>query len=88
MAGQRLDIMEILQIIQLKKKGMSNRQIASALGISRNTVNSYFKTFKEHQLSIEDLEGLTETDLADLFPKADYKDSTRYGMYIFDRTVS
>ncbi|WMJ75136.1 IS21 family transposase [Cytophagaceae bacterium ABcell3] len=61
---------------------MSNRQIASALGISRNTVNSYFKTFKEHQLSIEDLEGLTETDLADLFPKADYKDSTRYEQLI------
>lgn len=79
MAGQRLDIMELLQLIQLKKKGMSNRQVASALGISRNTVNSYVKAFEQHQLDFPELEKLTAAELAELFPQADYKDTERYG---------
>jgi transposase len=78
MAGQRLDIMELLQLIQLKNKGMSNRQVALALGISRNTVNSYVSIFEQHQLSYAQLTTFTEAALLELFPQADYKDKERY----------
>ena len=79
MAGQRIDIMELRQLIQLKQEGISNRKIAEMLGISRNTVNSYVRTFDEHGLSYQALEELSDSELAGLFPKADYKDSQRYG---------
>jgi transposase len=78
MAGQRIDIMDLQQLIQLKKKGMSNRQIGRALGLSRNTVNSYFKTFSTQQLSLQELEGQSSGELSALFPAADYKDKGRY----------
>jgi IS30 family transposase len=75
MAGQRIDIMDLQQLIQLKKKSMSNRQISRALGLSRNTVNSYFKTFATQQLSLEELQGQSSGELSALFPAADYKAS-------------
>lgn len=78
MAGQRIDIMELRQLIQLKRKGLSNRKVARALGTSRNTVNSYVRAFSEHELDYEQLEELSETELAGLFPQADYKDHQRY----------
>jgi len=78
MAGQRIDTMDLKQLIQLKCKGLSNRQVAEALGISRNTVNSYVKAFGNKELSHEQLEKLTEGELAGLFPQADAKDCGRY----------
>ena len=78
MAGQRIDIMELRQLIQLKSKGMSNRKVARELGISRNTVNAYVQTFKDHQLDFPQLRKLSEFELADLFPQVDYKDADRY----------
>jgi len=51
MAGQRIDIMDLRLLIQLKSKGMSNRRVAEALGVSRKTVNTYVRTFSENQIS-------------------------------------
>lgn len=70
--------MELRQLIQLKRKGLSNRKAAQALGVSRNTVNSYVRAFSEHELSYEQLEKLSEAELAGLFPQTDYKDHARY----------
>lgn len=83
MAGQRIDIMELRQLIQLKQKGLSNRKVAEALGISRNTVNAYVKAFTHHGLGYEELSTLSEKDIGDLFPQADYKDTrlTEYFPY-------
>lgn len=78
MAGQQIDIMELKQLIQLKRKGLSNRKVAQALGVSRNTVNSYVQAFGAHKLSYEQLEELSEAQLTRLFPQADYKDRGRY----------
>ncbi len=78
MAGQRIDIMELRQLIQLKRKGLSNRQVAQALGISRNTVNTYVRTFKQQQYSYEQLDQLSEVELCGLFPPSDQKDDRRY----------
>jgi transposase len=78
MAGQRIDIMDLQQLIQLKRKGLSNRKVADALGVSRNTVNSYVRAFDGHELSYEQLEELSEAELCGLFPQADAKDRERY----------
>jgi len=78
MAGQRLEMMDLRQLIQLKSKGTSNRKTAEALKVSRNTVNSYVSCFKAYSFSFEELPGLSDKDLAELFPLADYKDTERY----------
>ena len=78
MAGQRIDIMDLRQLIQLKRKGLSNRKVAEALGVSRNTVNTYVQAFEKHELSYDQLEGLSDGELAGLFPQADAKDGQRY----------
>jgi len=46
MAGKRIDLMGIKELILLKKQGVSNRQAADILGVSRNTVNSYTQIFR------------------------------------------
>jgi len=78
MAGQRIDIMELRQLIQLKRKGLSNRKVAEVLGVSRNTINSYVRAFSEHELSYPQLEKLSERELGGLFPQTDSKDTKRY----------
>jgi len=78
MAGKRIDIMDLRQLIQLKQKGFSNRNAAKALNVSRNTVNAYVNVFQEHQYGYDELIQLSEKDLLELFPTADYKDNPRY----------
>ena len=50
MAGNRKNIMDIRQVLQLKQKGYSNRKVAFYLRISRNTVNGYVGFAEIHQL--------------------------------------
>ena len=59
MANRKIEIMQIKELLQLKAKGYSNRQIAEALGISRNTVNGYVQLFKRSDQSIEELSKLS-----------------------------
>lgn len=77
MAGQRIRIMELRRMIQLKQSGMSNRKIGEALGISRNTVNGYVRHFDA--LGFDDAAVLAMDDAAlhDLFPEKDSKDTSR-----------
>ncbi|WP_170864490.1 IS21 family transposase [Fodinibius roseus] len=70
--------MELRQLIQLKGKGLSNRKVAEALGMSRNTVNSYVQAFSQQELSYQQLQALSEAELVGLFPQTDYKDKSRY----------
>ena len=43
MAGTAIDMSKVKQLIQLKQSGMSNRQIAKTLGISRDKANEFVK---------------------------------------------
>ena len=70
--------MELRQLIQLKRKGLSNRKVAKALGMSRNTVNAYVQTFTDQGLDYAQLERLSEAELAELFPSPDSRDKDRY----------
>src|SRR5699024_1405920 len=78
MAGKRLDIMDLKQLISFKNKGFSNRKVASALGVSRNTVNNYVRLFESHHLNYKELLKLDEQSLQELFPSHSEIDSYRY----------
>ncbi len=78
MAGQRIDIMDLKQLVRLKKEGHSNRRTAELLRVSRNTVNEYVRIFSAHNLSFEELTELSDKELDDLFPCASEVESYRY----------
>ena len=67
MAFKRIDIMDIRQLLQLKKKGLSNRKVASLIGIHRNSVNPYVRLFNATSKSYADLLLLTDEELYALF---------------------
>lgn len=62
-----LDPMDLKQIITSHSDGLSNRAIGELLGISRNTVNSYMKLFKACSYNLEDLLGMDNAQLQELF---------------------
>ena len=66
MAGKRIDIMDLKQLITLKKQGVSNRKAAQILHLSRNTVNEYTQTLDGLQYSYEGLLALEESVLREL----------------------
>ncbi len=53
--ANKLDPMDLKQIITLHLDGLSNRKIGSLLGISRNTINIYMQLFKASEWSYEEL---------------------------------
>jgi len=63
-----LDPMDLKQIITLHNDGFSNRAIGNALGISRNTVNTYMKLIKGCEYSFEKLLGFDQATLYKIFP--------------------
>lgn len=55
MAGTSIDMSKVKQLLQLKQSGMSNRQIAKTLGISRDKANEFVKQAESDPLGIEGL---------------------------------
>ncbi|MEC4116013.1 LuxR C-terminal-related transcriptional regulator [Myroides phaeus] len=53
--ANKLDPMDLKQIITLHLDGYSNRKIANTLSISRNTVNTYMQLFAASEYSLEQL---------------------------------
>lgn len=76
--ANKLDPMDLKQIITLHLNGYSNRKIGSALGISRNTVNTYMKRFKASEYSCKQLLGFDNTALTELFPSQTTLDTQRH----------
>lgn len=66
--ANKLDPMDLKQIIQLHEDGSSNRNIARVLSISRNTVNNYIRLFKASEYSLTDLLNFDSATLNKLFP--------------------
>lgn len=69
MANKRINMLEIKQIIQLKLKGVSNREISRRLFVNRKTVDEYVRHFKGLEASYEELSGYTESQLQEIFPR-------------------
>ena len=65
--AKKLDPMDLKQIIRLHLDGLSNREISKALGIGRNAVNGYMSMFNVCGKGMEELLGLDEASLAELF---------------------
>jgi transposase len=78
MAGNRIEIMDLKNLIRLKNNGLSNRKIALELSISRNTVNNYTTFLEGQNLDYKDLLELSEKDLDNLFPTTSEVDKSRF----------
>lgn len=72
------DPMDLKQIITLHLVGLSNRKVATLLGISRNTVNSYLRLFKASGLPLPTLLELDEHAISDLFSSFTTVDTNRH----------
>ncbi|MFN2430255.1 MAG: helix-turn-helix domain-containing protein, partial [Cryomorphaceae bacterium] len=76
--ANKLDPMDLKQIISLRLDGLSNRKIAELLGIGRNTVNAYMKLFNACGLPLSELKELGNHELQELFPSRTIIDNPRY----------
>lgn len=65
--ANKLDIMDLKQIINLHLDGNSNREISRTLGINRNTVNNYISSFTSCDIAMEELSALNHAELEELF---------------------
>lgn len=66
--ANKLDLMDLKQIITLHLDGLSNRSTGKSLGISRNTVNAYMQLFMSCEQDIQELRMLDNSKLMELFP--------------------
>lgn len=55
MAGKVTRMSKIKQLLQLHRDGLSNRRIASELGLYKGTVNDYVRKITDHTLPVEAL---------------------------------
>jgi transposase len=78
MAAQRIGIMDIRQLLQLKTNHQSNRSCERILGIHRNTINYYVRQFKASGQSFQALMELSDYQLLELFPRRSHYDHDRY----------
>lgn len=78
--ANKLDPMDLKQIITLHLDGLSNRAIGSQLGLSRNTVNTYVNYFKASELSFKTLLGRENHELDQLFPLITTIKNDRYNV--------
>ncbi len=78
MAAKSKGIMDVRQILVLKKKGLSNRKIEAHTGIHRNTVNTYVGLFKASGRSFSGLLKLTDSELEEIFPMHSMLDKDRF----------
>ena len=85
--ANKLDPMDLKQIINLHLDGLSNRAISHTLGIGRNTVNKYLRLFQSSAHSLEALLALDTVSFMELFPSAGGLNTARYSELIayFDK---
>ena len=76
--ANKLDPMDLKQIISLHLDKYSNRKIADMLSISRNTVNEYMTAIKACGVDLQELRTLDNASLCDLFPTQTTIDNERY----------
>lgn len=62
---RRLTLRQIKEILRLKNKNLSNRQIAKACNISPTTVEKYVKRIEEASISYDDMKEKSEDEIMD-----------------------
>ena len=78
MANKIIEIIMLKRIIQLKQKGLSNRKIATQLGIHRNSVNSYVSQLKSLDKPFAGLLALPDKTLSSHFSGYEPVQDPRY----------
>ena len=78
MAALQIDIMKIKQLLLLKSRNKSNREIALSIGIDRNTVNTYVQKIKSGGHTYAELLTKDEHELQSLFPSKEVLEKERY----------
>ncbi len=78
MASNRIKIMDLRQLLQLKAKGLSNRKSSLLIGIHRNSINSYVRLFNSTGMSYKELLTQSDAELSTLFPLHQTIDKRRY----------
>jgi transposase len=76
--ANKLDPMDLKQIITLHLDGKSNRAIGTLLGISRNTANSYMQLAGSQGRNLSELLEMDDRALQELFPSHTTIDNERY----------
>lgn len=76
--ANKLDPMDLKQILTLHLDGYSNRKIGSVLGISRNTVNTYRQLFAGSKYSFQQLLSFDTASLSELFSSHTTLDTARH----------
>lgn len=76
--ANRINVMDLKQIINLHLDGVSNRQIASLLSLNRNTVNHYMRLFKACDLSFKELLSLDSSTFSEMFSDKTTIDNDRF----------
>lgn len=71
-------MLNVKHLLRLKLKAKSNREVAGALGLDRNTVNRYVQFFDGLDKTYEELFELPEEALLALFPQSSQKEMNRY----------
>jgi transposase len=77
--ANKLDPMDLKQILSLHNDGVSNRQIGELLSISRNTVNNYMKLVNASDYSTKELLAMDAHKLGELFTAHTTLVTDRYG---------
>ena len=67
MANQLINMSKLRQIIKLYCQHMGTRKISEATGVSRNTVKKYIKQFQILRTTWEELSGLSDKEISDVF---------------------
>ncbi|MDT7829811.1 hypothetical protein RQM65_14145 [Pricia sp. S334] len=78
MARKPIEMMKLKQIIRLKERKTSNREISGILSVHRNTVNKYVRLITASGVSLSALREMVDAELAKLFPETDTVDDDRY----------
>lgn len=76
--ANRIDVMDLKQLINLHLGGVSNREIATLLALNRNTVNHYMRLFKACDLSFKELLSLDASTFSEMFSGKTTIDNDRF----------
>lgn len=77
MANVPIRIIMLKEILRLKLQGVSNSGISKSLSLSRTTIVKYVRLLEESKFSLQELNGLSDADLHDLFSVPSLPDKDR-----------
>lgn len=78
MSNWRVEMIQLRELIRLRTAGVSQRETAKAIGISRDRVHYYYDLFLSLGSSYEEVKELSDEELLDLFSADQTKEKVRY----------